>query len=152
MATANRRLTATRIRNFTYDQDGASKQVLWDGTLPPFGVRAYPTGRKSYVLRYGPTRKILTLGPCVDGREVEEMRSLARGILQEYKTDDRTAHQVSALQGSESTEYAGRAVVALATDAKLMEKTGRVLRARELGPEYGFTDVDRRQPSLDDHT
>jgi len=73
-------------------------------------------------------------------------------ILQQYETDDRSAHKVSALQGSESTEYAGRAVVALATDAKVMEKTGRVLRTRELGPEYGFTDVDGRQPSLDNHT
>lgn len=73
-------------------------------------------------------------------------------ILQHYETDDRNAHKISALQGSESTEYAGRAVVALATDAQVMEKTGRVLRTRELGPEYGFTDVDGRQPPLDDHT
>lgn len=73
-------------------------------------------------------------------------------ILQQYETDDRSAHKVSELRGSESTEYAGRAVAALATDAKVMEKTGRVLRTRELGPEYGFTDVDGRQPPLDDHT
>lgn len=73
-------------------------------------------------------------------------------ILQHYETDDRKAHKISALQGSESTEYAGRAVVALATDAQVMGKTGRVLRTRELGPEYGFTDVDGRQPPLDDHT
>ena len=73
-------------------------------------------------------------------------------ILQQYETDDRNAHKVSALRGSESTAYAGRAVVALATDAKVMERTGRVLRTRKLGPEYGFTDVDGRQPPLDDHT
>ena len=73
-------------------------------------------------------------------------------ILQHYETDDQSAHEISALQGSESTEYAGRAVAALATDAKVMEKTGRVLRTREVGPEYGFTDVDGRQPPLDDHT
>jgi NAD(P)-dependent dehydrogenase (short-subunit alcohol dehydrogenase family) len=73
-------------------------------------------------------------------------------ILQSYEIDDQSAHKVSALKGSESTEYAGRAVVALATDAKVMDKTGRVLRTRELGPEYGFEDVDGRQPPLDDHT
>lgn len=73
-------------------------------------------------------------------------------VLQMYRTDDQSAHKIPELQGSESTEYAGRAVVALATDAKVMEKTGRVLRTRELGPEYGFADVDGRQPSLDDHT
>jgi NAD(P)-dependent dehydrogenase (short-subunit alcohol dehydrogenase family) len=73
-------------------------------------------------------------------------------VLQMYKTDDQSAHDIPELQGSESTQYAGRAVVALATDSKVMEKTGRVLRTRELGPEYGFSDVDGRQPPLDDHT
>jgi NAD(P)-dependent dehydrogenase (short-subunit alcohol dehydrogenase family) len=67
-------------------------------------------------------------------------------MLQTYATDDISAHKLPALQGSESTEHAGRAVVALATDARVMERTGRVLRTRELGPEYGFTDVDGRQP------
>jgi NAD(P)-dependent dehydrogenase (short-subunit alcohol dehydrogenase family) len=73
-------------------------------------------------------------------------------VLQMFKTDDQNADKIVELQGSESTQYAGRAVVALVTDAKVMEKTGRVLRTRELGPEYGFTDVDGRQPPLDDHT
>jgi NAD(P)-dependent dehydrogenase (short-subunit alcohol dehydrogenase family) len=73
-------------------------------------------------------------------------------ILQSHETDDESSHKISSLQGSESTRYAGRAVVALATDAKVMEKTGRLLRTRELGPEYGFTDVDGRCPPLDDHT
>lgn len=73
-------------------------------------------------------------------------------VLQMYKTDDQSAHKIPELQGSESTQYAGRAVVALATDSKVMEKTGRVLRTRELGPEYGFADVDGRHPPLDDHT
>ncbi len=69
-------------------------------------------------------------------------------ILRMYATDDRSAHRISALESSESVEYAGRAVAALATDSKVMERTGRVLRTRELGPEYGFTDVDGRQPPL----
>jgi NAD(P)-dependent dehydrogenase (short-subunit alcohol dehydrogenase family) len=73
-------------------------------------------------------------------------------ILQSHETDDESACKISSLQGSESTRYAGRAVVALATDTEVMEKTGRLLRTRELGPEYGFTDVDGRCPPLDDHT
>lgn len=73
-------------------------------------------------------------------------------ILQSHETDDESAYKISSLQGSESTRYAGRAVVALATDTEVMEKTGRLLRTRELGPEYGFTDVDGRCPPLDDHT
>ena len=45
----------------------------------------------------------------------------------------------------ESPEYIGRAVVALAADANVIAKSGRVLTVGELAPEYGFTDIDGRQ-------
>jgi NAD(P)-dependent dehydrogenase (short-subunit alcohol dehydrogenase family) len=45
----------------------------------------------------------------------------------------------------ESPEYIGRAVVALAADANVMARSGRVLTVGELAAEYGFTDVDGRQ-------
>ena len=45
----------------------------------------------------------------------------------------------------ESPEYSGRAVVALAADANVMAKSGRVLTVGHLAAEYGFTDVDGRQ-------
>jgi NAD(P)-dependent dehydrogenase (short-subunit alcohol dehydrogenase family) len=49
-------------------------------------------------------------------------------------------------ENAESPEYAGRAVVALATDDNVMARSGRVLTVGELAKEYGFTDVDGRQP------
>jgi len=49
---------------------------------------------------------------------------------------------------SETPAYVGRSVVALATDKKLRKKNGRVFAAWDLGPEYGFTDVDGRQPNM----
>jgi NAD(P)-dependent dehydrogenase (short-subunit alcohol dehydrogenase family) len=45
----------------------------------------------------------------------------------------------------ESPAYIGRAVVALAGDADVMSKSGRVLTVGQLAAEYGFTDVDGRQ-------
>jgi NAD(P)-dependent dehydrogenase (short-subunit alcohol dehydrogenase family) len=45
----------------------------------------------------------------------------------------------------ESPEYTGRAVVALAADANVMARSGRVLTVGHLAGEYGFTDVDGRQ-------
>jgi NAD(P)-dependent dehydrogenase (short-subunit alcohol dehydrogenase family) len=45
----------------------------------------------------------------------------------------------------ESPEYIGRAVVALAEDANIMAKSGRVLTVGELAVDYGFTDVDGTQ-------
>jgi NAD(P)-dependent dehydrogenase (short-subunit alcohol dehydrogenase family) len=47
---------------------------------------------------------------------------------------------------SETPFYIGRAVVALATDPKVMDKTGHALSAGDLARAYGFTDVDGRQP------
>ena len=52
------------------------------------------------------------------------------------------------LAQTESVEYAGRAVVALSTDPKVMKKTGRILHTRDLGREYGFTDIDGQDPLL----
>ena len=46
---------------------------------------------------------------------------------------------------SESPEYLGRAVAALAADAKVLAKTGKVHFVADLANEYGFTDIDGRQ-------
>uniref|UniRef100_A0A1I7TMN9 Dehydrogenase/reductase SDR family member 1 n=1 Tax=Caenorhabditis tropicalis TaxID=1561998 RepID=A0A1I7TMN9_9PELO len=46
----------------------------------------------------------------------------------------------------ESVEYPGKAVVALASDPKRMNKTGRILITEDLGREYGFVDIDGKTP------
>ena len=45
---------------------------------------------------------------------------------------------------SETPEYLGRAVVALATAPDLMKKNGELLWVCDLAQEYGFTDTDGR--------
>jgi dehydrogenase/reductase SDR family protein 1 len=50
------------------------------------------------------------------------------------------------LSNSESPQFIGRAVVALACDPRVMERTGRVLVAASLAQEYGFTDIDGKTP------
>ena len=49
----------------------------------------------------------------------------------------------------ETPLFVGRAVVALATDPQVMQKTGQVLITRTLAAEYAFTDVDEHQPKWD---
>ena len=44
------------------------------------------------------------------------------------------------LTNAESPIFTGRAVTALASDPKRMEKSGRVLIVAELAKEYGFKD------------
>ena len=46
------------------------------------------------------------------------------------------------LSGTVSPLFPGRAVVALASDPRVMERTGQRLKAIELADEYGFTDTD----------
>jgi NAD(P)-dependent dehydrogenase (short-subunit alcohol dehydrogenase family) len=50
------------------------------------------------------------------------------------------------MSNSESPEFIGRAVVALATDPDVLRHTGKVLVAAALAKEYGFTDVDGTTP------
>jgi len=45
---------------------------------------------------------------------------------------------------TESPEYIGRAVVALASDPNVIAKSGKVLPVGDLAEEYGFTDIDGR--------
>jgi NAD(P)-dependent dehydrogenase (short-subunit alcohol dehydrogenase family) len=52
---------------------------------------------------------------------------------------------------SESPRFVGRAVVALTTDPRVQEKTGRVFSSWALAREYGFTDLDGTQPHWGNH-
>lgn len=62
----------------------------------------------------------------------------------------RRAGMAAALDGpggpKETPAYLGRAIVALAADARVIEKSGQVLEAGALAKEYGFTNVDGTQP------
>ncbi len=47
---------------------------------------------------------------------------------------------------AETPEFTGRVIDALASDPRLMDKSGRVLIGAELGQEYGLTDTNGRIP------
>ncbi len=50
------------------------------------------------------------------------------------------------LSNSESPEFSGRAVAALAADPDVIRHTGTVLVAASVAMEYGFTDIDGKTP------
>jgi NAD(P)-dependent dehydrogenase (short-subunit alcohol dehydrogenase family) len=54
------------------------------------------------------------------------------------------------LSESESPQFIGRAVAALAADPDVIRHTGQVVRSADLGRQYHFTDLDGRQPGTDD--
>jgi NAD(P)-dependent dehydrogenase (short-subunit alcohol dehydrogenase family) len=50
------------------------------------------------------------------------------------------------LSNSESPQFIGRAVAGLLADPDIMQKSGQILVAASLALEYGFTDIDGKQP------
>ena len=50
------------------------------------------------------------------------------------------------MSNSESPQFIGRVVAALATDPNIMKKSGKVLVAAQEALEYGVQDIDGRQP------
>jgi dehydrogenase/reductase SDR family member 1 len=50
------------------------------------------------------------------------------------------------LSNSESPEFVGRAIAALACDPEILRRSGEVLVVAALGQEYGFTDIDGKTP------
>lgn len=65
-------------------------------------------------------------------------------VLQEFGVTEATWQTVPKLAKTESTQYIGRAVRALALDPNLMAKTGGTYQVGALAAEYGFTDIDGR--------
>ena len=81
----------------------------------------------------------------------EELRALGVAAVSLYPGMVRTEKVLEAaayldLSNSESPQFVGRAVAALAADPDVLSKTGRALVAAALAEEYGFADVDGRRP------
>jgi dehydrogenase/reductase SDR family protein 1 len=70
--------------------------------------------------------------------------SLYPGLVRTEKVME--AAQWLDLSNSESPEFIGRAIAALANDADVMRHSGRVLIAASVAKEYGFTDIDGKTP------
>lgn len=66
-------------------------------------------------------------------------------VLAGHKTDEAHWQERPELARTESPRYLGRAIAALAADARVLDKSGEVLRVADLAREYGFTDIDGRQ-------
>lgn len=72
--------------------------------------------------------------------------SLYPGFVRTERVMDEYARHPFDLSKTESPTYIGRAVVALAADPQVMNKSGMVLTTGDLAREYGFTDEDGTQP------
>ena len=77
------KLTKDRVGRAVYQGDGSSRFVMWDSMLTGFGVRVYPSGRKSYVIsyRFEGRKRLHTLGKVEAFRKVGDARDVGREIL-----------------------------------------------------------------------
>lgn len=70
--------------------------------------------------------------------------SLYPGLVRTEKVMEAAAYLD--MSNSESPQFIGRAVAALASDDNIMQKSGKILVAAALAEQYGFTDIDGKQP------
>ena len=70
--------------------------------------------------------------------------SLYPGLVRTEKVMEAAAYLD--LSNSESPQFIGRAVAALASDPAVMDKSGSILIAAALAGEYAFTDIDGKLP------
>jgi len=70
--------------------------------------------------------------------------SLYPGLVRTEKVME--AAQFLDLSNSESPEFIGRAVAALASDPEVLRHTGKVLVAATVAKDYGFMDIDGKSP------
>jgi NAD(P)-dependent dehydrogenase (short-subunit alcohol dehydrogenase family) len=81
----------------------------------------------------------------------DELRDHGVAVVALYPGLVRTEKVMAAAQwldlsNSESPEFSGRAVVALAADPNVLRHSGKVRVVADLAREYGFTDVDGTTP------
>ena len=79
--------------------------------------------------------------------------AVAPGFMRTERVTEafRRAGAIAALDGpggpKETPVYLGRAIVALAADPRVLERSGQLLEVGTLAQEYGFTDVNGTQPA-----
>jgi dehydrogenase/reductase SDR family member 1 len=83
--------------------------------------------------------------------DMGELKPYGVAVVSLYPGPVRTEKIMEAAQwldltNSESPEFIGRAVAELAADSDVLRYTGKVLVAADLAKEYGFADVDGKNP------
>ena len=117
-------------------------------------LRALPYMKNLF---YDLSKNAVTHSTWAMGEELREHGIAALAVAPGFMRTERVveafrrAGAEAALDGpggpKETTAYLGRAVVALASDPRVLEKSGQVLEVGALAREYGFTDVNGTQPT-----
>ena len=97
-------------------------------------------------------QELLESSPCAHTADMAtELKPYGVAVVSLYPGLVRTEKVMEAakwldLTNSESPDFIGRAVAAIAADPDVLRYTGKVLVAAGLAKEYGFKDIDGKTP------
>jgi len=102
------KLTKRDIDSFVYEGTGGTAwDIRWDTQIPGFGVRIYPTGKKSYIVRYShKNRKRLHTISQTSKIPLDEARDLAVKHLAKIADDIDPAEAKRRAKGAETVSKA----------------------------------------------
>ena len=95
------------------------------------------------IAKNGICRAAEVLAGELEDHEIAVLAVSPGWVLAERMTDLTPSQRAQ----TESVEYIGRAIAALAADPGVMRRSGQALAVGNLAREYGFTDIDGRQPT-----
>ncbi len=141
------KLTKRYIDAARYQGDGNSRDVRWDDAMPGFGLRVYPSERKSFVLSYrtGAGRKrLIVLGGfgldlTLDQARDKAIRERAKLVDGADPLADRQSARASANAGDKFKDIAESFIersVKPNKRARSAYEDERIIR-RELIPKWG---------------
>lgn len=114
------RLTKKVIDGFKYkgkeSEKAVTRDVRWDTTIPGFGVRVYPTGKKTFILSYRANgrKKLMTIGRF-GPKTLDEARDKAKSLLGkvadgfdplQQRKKDRTGQTIATLAEAYISDHA----------------------------------------------
>ena len=96
-------LTKSRIDRAEYRDDGPSRQIIWDNRVPGFGLRLYPSGKKSFVIQYRDQcrrTRLMTLGSYGVLTPAQARELATRRLLEVAQGEDPLAKRRSPSAGT----------------------------------------------------
>ena len=141
-------LTKKRIDRAEYDPEGPSRQVLWDDTLPGFGLRLFPSGRKGFVVFYrtGRRQRLMSVG-SYGVMTVQEARDQARKTLVAAKQgDDPLQQRQKAARASTFREFSEQYIEQHARPKKKSWRNDQQRLKRHILPTLGSLPLEKITP------
>jgi hypothetical protein len=133
------KLTKKAINSLKYQGEGQSQDIRWDDQIPGFGIRIYPTERKSFVLSYRSNgrKHIMSVG-SYGVLTLEQARKKAKSLLgQVVDGKDPMQDRVTARRGQKFRQLAE---IYMERHARVYKKTWKTDQNRldkYLIPEFG---------------